>query len=170
MASFTALSHSINSRGELGAFVNPETCACQTCSALVGDPTPSEPRPSAPISEPASGAFTGGWAWTGSGTGAGASLFAETPSRQPTVSLPPPPPLRRTPSLVPQTPLSLEEQEAAILRQLVSFQASLQLRQDAVYEEPSGSHSDLAMADMEWSDLDEKIAAIESLLSKFRAQ
>lgn len=176
MASFTGLSHSINSRGELGAFVNPETCGCQTCSALVGDPTPSlgpsETMPSAPISEPAPRTFTGGWVWTGSGTGAGASLIAETPSRQPPLPLAPPPALRRTPSFQPPplTPLSLEEQEAAVLRQLASFQAALQLRQDAVYEEPSASHSDLAMADMEWSDLDEKIAAIESLLSRFRAQ
>lgn len=161
----TTLAHSFNSRGELSSFVNPETCSCSTCVSVVGLSSP--PLRTEDLS--------GSWVWSAAtlGTGAGASLQrsatgTETPSRDFPSSLPAPPPLRRVPSLPAQTPRSLEDEETDILKQLASFRATLLLRQDRVYEEEAGSHSDMALQDTEWSELDEKIAAVESLLSSFR--
>lgn len=163
----TTLAHSYNSRGELGSFVNPEICSCSTCVSVVGLSSP--PLRTEDLS--------GSWVWSAAtlGTGAGASLQrsatgTETPTRQPTPSLAPPPPLRRAPSFQPppQTPRSLEEEEEDVLKQLASLRAALLIRQDRLYEEEAGSHSDMALQDTEWSELDEKIAAVESLLSRFR--
>lgn len=167
----TRLAHSLNSRGEFGSFVDPSSCSCVTCSnytsALSQDGV-LQSASSAPSPLP-----------SGSGTGAGASVgltrsytsqdwvtMETTVSQKSAVpSLPPPTALARSNAYVEKT---LEEEEEDVLKSLARLRATYRLRQDKVYEEEATRHDEMAMADQEWSELDEKIAAIESLLSRFR--
>lgn len=67
--------------------------------------------------------------------------------------------------------ISAVEDDASVdtlMDQLRALRASLQVRQDKVYEESVGSHSDMSVQDMEWEDLDNKIHAIEGVLGAFR--
>lgn len=49
-SSSAPLAHSLNSRGELGAFVNPFTCPCTTCCNYMGEePTLLLPQPTSPL-------------------------------------------------------------------------------------------------------------------------
>ena len=53
-----ALAHSYNSRGELGAFVNPYGCSCVTCRDYVAERSaPTEPA--SPLAGPGTGAGSG---------------------------------------------------------------------------------------------------------------
>jgi hypothetical protein len=56
----------------------------------------------------------------------------------------------------------------ALMDQLRTLRATLQIRQNKVYEEQAASHSDMALQDQEWNDLDTKIHAIEGVLGAFR--
>lgn len=66
--------------------------------------------------------------------------------------------------------LAMEHDPAvdAIMVQLRTLRATLQVRQDSLYEEQARSHDEMATADQEWDDLDNKIHAIEGVLSSFR--
>jgi hypothetical protein len=56
-----------------------------------------------------------------------------------------------------------------ILNRIRSFRSRLQLKQRDLYKDLSSHDGErIAAADFEWSELDHKIRAIESLLSTFR--
>ena len=164
----TRLAHSLNSRGEFGSFVDPSSCSCRTCTSFMGQEDGLQSASSAPSPLP-----------SGPGTGAGASVgltrsytsqdwitMETTVSQKSTVpSLPPPTSFARSNAIVEKT---LQEEEEDILKSLASLRAVYRLRQDKVYAEEATSHDEMAAQDMEWSELDEKIAAIEGLLSRFR--
>ena len=92
-----ALAHTLNSRGELGMFVNPYGCSCQTCVDYVAERSSPAPAAEASVALGRSGSFSGlalgpspaNHVWTGSewvhqDSEYGRSLF------------PPPPPVSLT--------------------------------------------------------------------------
>lgn len=109
---------------------------------------------------------------TGAGTGAGAA-GEETPPRASAEpgSLPPPPPLRRTNAFADalgREPTE-EDEEIELLSRMRALRSRLQLKQRNLYKDLSSHDGErIAAADYEWSELDHKIRAIESLLSTFR--
>ena len=62
---------------------------------------------------------------------------------------------------------SVEDETDAAMASLRALRATLQIRQDHVYEGAERSHSDMAIADAEFEDLDRKIMAIEQCLLSF---
>lgn len=162
----TNLTHTVNMGGRLGDFVDPSSCSCSTCLHFVEpavDMAPLLPTNSLPLpgddDEPIE-------AW-GPGTGA-AAAGEQTPPHGMT-TLPPPPPLRRTNAFADalgRTQPTEEEEELDILSRLRALRSRLQLKQRNLYKDLDGA--DLAAADYEWSELEHKIRAIESLLSTFR--
>lgn len=163
----TRLGHSMNSRGEFGLFVDPSSCECGTCTSYRtheetcltclddGGHASSAPSPSPGGAGAALGRSATNADWMTMET----SWVSEKPF------LPAPSFLMRSNAFVETT---LEEEEEDVLKRLSSLRGRLLTRQDTVYAEEPTSHRDMAMADQEWSELDEKIAAIEGLLTAFR--
>jgi hypothetical protein len=182
-----ALAHSYNSRGELGMFVNPYSCSCATCVDYVAERS----SPAAEEDAPAPWAAPEG---SGLGLGLGA-LPPPTPvslTRSSTGFVEgwggeerPAPALARTvtglgyavaeseeeadgeaaPALPGLGPCSAEEE--SLLVRLSNLRLSLKERQDAVYSEDCRSHDEMAAQDAEWTELENKIDAIEALLRSF---
>ena len=179
-----ALAHSYNSRGELGMFVNPYSCSCATCVDYVGArSSPAEDAP-APWAAP-----------EGSGLGLGlGALPPPTPvslTRSSTGFVEgwggeerPAPSLRSLTGLGYAVAESDEEadgaasaalpglgscsaEEESLLLRLSALRLQLKERQDAVYSEDCRSHDEMAAQDAEWTELENKIDAIEALLRSF---
>lgn len=194
---YAALAHSYNSRGELGAFVNPSACSCTTCvdyvagAAAERSATPA-PRPLATLPPPQHSLVLG------MGTGAASPGFWARfgPSSEPTLSrfntlapgegFGPALPRFNTlapgegfgpsptgPALMRSSSVAEEEDEDAFqeetFNRLRILRARLQTRQDAVYEGETRSHDEMAAQDAEWEELDNQIHAIEQLLLSFGA-
>lgn len=156
----TTLAHSLNSRGEFSSFVDPSSCSCRTCTSFM-----------APLSQEGLQSASSAPSPLPSGPGTGAGAPQDWMEMQPSVveraSLPPPPrAILRSAAFIPEEEAALQEQE--VLQRLAGLRAIYLVCQDRVYEDQAASHDEMAMADQEWSELDEKIAAIESLLSRFR--
>lgn len=66
-------------------------------------------------------------------------------------------------------PTAQELETDAAMAALRGLRATLQIRQDHVYEGTETSHSDMAIADAEFDDLDRKIMAIEQCMMSFGA-
>jgi hypothetical protein len=194
---YVPLAHSYNSRGELGAFVNPSACSCTTCvdyvagAAAERSATPA-PRPLATLPPPQHSLVLG------MGTGAASpGVWARFgPSSEPTLSRfntlapgegfgPALPrfntlapgegfgPAPTGPALMRSSSVAEEEDEDAFqeetFNRLRILRARLQTRQDAVYESETRSHDEMAAQDAEWEELDNQIHAIEQLLLSFGA-
>lgn len=94
------------------------------------------------------------------------SLPPRTSTALPRLSFVTPP----APTVIPPSPSpSVEDETEATMDTLRGLRATLQVRQDRVYDGADLSHSDMAVADAEFDDLDRKIMAIEHCLSAFRA-
>lgn len=221
-----SLAHSLNSRGELGMFVNPYACSCVTCVDYVGEGA-SEP-PAVAHEEPAPAltrSLTLGYAPSLAASAGGGAWAYAAPTPTP-VSLtrsssvmegwggeerplfgsdlrPAPAPaapalgrtvtgLGYTPSVVPEADAEEDEsedeadgaasaarrpalpglgavtpEEESLLVRLFNLRMEYKERQDEVYTEAYRSHDEAAAQDAEWTDLDDKIDAIEGVLRAF---
>jgi hypothetical protein len=195
----SSLAHSLNSRGELGMFVNPYGCSCETCVDYIADRSssaaevalgPSETNPSGAL-EPAEA--NPSWAL---GTGAGSFLglgmgCALGPSssvmegwggeERPLfgADLRAAPALGRTVTGLGYTPTVPEaadesDEEATFqeetMNRLRTVLERVQARQDAVYDGETRSHDEMAAQDAEWEELDRQIHAIEEVLCLFNRE
>lgn len=191
--SFTTLSHSVNSSGRMGLYVDSASCACNGCAEYRGhaldiplmDAADAHlfVAPTALLTRslgtglqraPANQIWDGsGWVHTDSETGrALMGLPAEpapAPAPLPSSSRASFVTVARGPSVVPPAPLAVEAEAEAAMASLRSLRATLQIRQDHVYEGAEESHSDMAIADAEFEDLDRKIMAIEQCMLSFGA-
>jgi hypothetical protein len=189
------LSHSLNSRGELGMFVNPYGCPCQTCRDYLAErsapdlPEDSTERPATPPAAelpPLRSTFVPPSLLRARGTGAASGGVFPAPSLVRYVSLggafPSPPALARTVTGLGYAPASVSETDEAplpaprvstdvnaLMDGLRGLRAELQLLQDDVYAGETRSHDEMAAQDAEWNDLDRKIHAIEQCMMSFGA-
>ncbi len=223
-----ALAHSLNSRGELGMFVNPYSCSCTTCHDYLADreeesaaATYAPPPPSPPLSSLANlrsevalieSKLEGGMTFSQEAdweqlliprkvalqqleTEAAEALIMlnrgampdtrfETPPRAArALSFSPPPMLRSmtgfhyAPSeredtgTLPASPPSVPEeivlqpaQAKIIYDGLTDYIQMLRIQQDKVYDQTSRSHDEMAAQDMEFEELDRKIAEMDDIL------
>ena len=127
----------------ISLFADPATCGCAPCT--------NARIPRTPL------------VW-GPGTGAG---YQTPPRKDSSLSLPPPPPLTRTTAS--STEKSLDQEENDVLDRLATLRTRLLARQESLTLESSQSHSDMALTDMEWTELDLKISAIETFFQAFRS-
>lgn len=184
----TALSHSVNSSGNFGLFVDPARCACDGCSAHAlhtldvplwdaadaAAEVAALPLPAVGLARaPANQVWDGdSWLPTDSEAGRafmGASVPTELPARVASVPRLSFVTVPRAPAFVPPSPASVEDETEAAMAVLRSLRSTLQIRQDHVYEGAERSHSDMAIADAEFEDLDRKIMAIEQCMLSFGA-
>lgn len=187
-----ALSHSLNSRGELGMFVNPYGCSCQTCVDYVGEApaTPLRVRADTPPPAPVK-ALAPLPSWPYPVTLARSSAVSSDYEPQPLdqadlflrrldaaaeyehVSAPAPAPAPVAAAAVAEQDFlvlpACSAAESTVLRSAHSLRLSYQARQDLIYSEEHRSHDEMAAADAEWEDLDSKISAIDSVLRAFGA-
>lgn len=226
-----ALAHTLNSRGELGMFVNPHDCSCTTCHDYLADRESENPiavtyAPPPPLSlqeeialieEKLQFRMTLGqeadWerllisrkaALQKDELSAAHSLLTlnrilvpdtqfETPPRSSsvarTLSFSPPPVLRSmtgfhyTPSpredtgTLPASPPSVPEeivlqpaQAKIIYDGLTDYIQMLRIQQDKVYDTPTRSHDEMAAQDMEFEELDRKIAEMDDILQVLQTE
>jgi hypothetical protein len=226
------LAHSLNSRGELGMFVNPYSCSCTTCHDYLTDhddkaapPLPPSPPPSpsplfslanlsneiAIIEKKLEGGMTfsqkADWerlliprkrALQQADTEAADALMmmsrssmpdtrCETPPRlvpPPSLRFSPPPILRSmtgfhyvpsdrhdTGTLPASPPSSVAEeivlkaaQAKIIYDGMTDYIQMLRTQQDKIYDTPCHSHDEMAAQDMEFEELDRKIAEMDDIL------
>lgn len=177
-----ALTHSRNSRGELGMFVNPQSCSCTTCHEYLVDenqiPTgthyvpsslPSLPPPRSLQDEDAADSllmlstrFESPPCLPCSPSPILRSItgFHFMPSeREDTVTLPASPPS------VPEE-IVLEPAQARIMYDaLTDYIQILRMKQNTVYDTPCLRHDEMAAQDMEFEELDRKIAEMDEMLN-----
>lgn len=158
----TNLGHSLNSRGELGMFVNPFTCSCTTCANYLAEHEPHPPSPEVltpPVlaeaadsppplltSHLALGRAPANQTWDGS---------AWIPSA---------PPLVRVNAFFPRDARTEQDE---LLSRLRALRDQLHEEQDQIYEGEARSHDEMAAQDIAWNEIDEKIMAIDNLLQVF---
>jgi len=65
--------------------------------------------------------------------------------------------------------LSADVVEAIAMHQIRTLRAHLQVQQDRLYDGPARSHSDMALADAEFNELEVKIKALEACMTAFGA-
>lgn len=190
----TALAHSVNTSGNFGLFVDPARCDCGGCSAhalhaldvplwLADAPAEADmalplplPLPAVGLARAPANQIWDGSDWVATDSEAGRALMgapAETTELPPRSSSTFPrlsfgmPPFRPAPPAPSEVAPSVEDETDAAMAVLRSLRATLQIRQDHVYEGAERSHSDMAIADAEFEDLDRKILAIEQCLLSF---
>lgn len=168
-----ALAHSLNSRGELGSFVNPYACPCTTCVDYVAgrssqvateveglsNEAPAELAPSSSVLPTRS--LGGGIGLLGASSGLGLSFISPSSLLA----------LGRTVTGLGSTEYDpLAEREEEFCDSLRSYRALLQLQSDDVgrgVEEPTDAEQ------VKWAteraELDRKIRAIEDCLLAFRS-
>ena len=152
-----SLAHTRNSRGELGTFVNPYVCPCETCVDFVAERSATKAsESSAPTPTPAS--LTRASTETLGAGCAMPSLRSET-GLGGAAAVPSLPTLR----------LCAVEEESLLLR-ISALRLELKERQDAVYDQVCRSHDEMAAQDAEWEELDRKIRAMEILLEAYGLQ
>jgi hypothetical protein len=167
-----ALAHSYNSRGELGMFVNPYGCSCQTCVDYIAESSspaalgPSETR-EPPAAEVALGPSETNPSWA-LGTGAGGSLGLGMGLGMGCA-------LGRTVTGLGYTPTVPEAADEAsfqeeTMNRLRTVLERVVARQDAVYDGETRSHDEMAAQDAEWEELDRQIHAIEEVLCLFNRE
>jgi hypothetical protein len=189
-----ALAHTLNSRGELGMFVNPYNCSCTTChDYLEGENenpmavtyAPPPPRPLQEIEAADSLVLLNRILMS--------DTRFETPPRSSvarTLSYSPPPVLRSmtgfhyTPSpredtgTLPASPpasvpeeIVLQPAQAKIIYDgLTDYIQMLRIQQDKVYDTPTRSHDEMAAQDMEFEELDRKIAEMDDILQVLQTE
>ena len=167
-----SLAHTLNSRGELGMFVNPYACSCITCESVVQDwqapvafapppPTPAEMEAAeallslsgislAPPPPPSLTRSITGFHYRPSDTG---TLPADSP----------------VPAAVPEEIVLKPEQAKTIAECLQEFVDILQERQLKLYDGPARSHDEMAARDMEFDEIDRKISEIDEILAVLSA-
>ncbi len=150
--------HTLNTEGNLGSFVDPYRCSCQTCVDYVAEQmrpqaTSSELQPTATnvglTTEPPQIQF-----WTPPRTSSSlvapplvrVNAFADALGR------------RRSPEL----------QEETLMQNILRFRDQLRLQKAEVYTRDGRSQDEMCAADMEWAELDHKIAALDTVLEVFR--
>jgi hypothetical protein len=155
--SSTALAHTKNSSGVFGTFVDTSGCPCGTCLAERSAPEEESSSSLGPAPTPISGiseAQVRLYSSLGAGTGL---VFTGGLGRSSAVYNVPMGGLGPAPT----------DEEQPVMDALRKLRATLQIRQDAVYTEEAGSHSDQALQDQEFEELDRKIQAIENCLIAF---
>lgn len=162
------LTHTLNTSGNLGMFVNPYTCSCTTCQAYLGEELEPQTRPQSTGTLEASDSEELRPVATG---------YYEAPPATPSLtepSLPPGPPLVRVNAFTDALgrgrytlTFPPANTEAELMSRLSTLRLRLKAEQDEVYDQDYRSHDEMAAADVEWEDLDNKIHAIEELLTAF---
>jgi uncharacterized protein involved in exopolysaccharide biosynthesis len=154
LSPLSALAHTVNESGRFGLYVDSANCSCTGCSgyhAADADPSVSVAEAAAPaafLGSLALGRAPANQIWDGSDwvhtdSEAGRALMGQSSA--------------------------VEEKTDAAMAALRALRATLQNRQDHVYEGAERSHSDMQIADQEFDDLDRKIAAIEDCMLSFGA-
>jgi hypothetical protein len=161
-------------------FVNPYNCSCSTCCEFLAEKTEEQQQETRPQS-------TGTLEVSDNEElrPIATTHYHEPPATpsltQPTI--PPGPPLVRVNAFsdalgrhgytVRYNPLGdlLRSQsaltEAGLMSQLSTLRLRLKAEQEEVMNQGFRSHDEMAMADVEWEELDSKITAIETLLRAF---
>ena len=169
MNSSTSLYHSVNSSGRMGLYVDSFHCPCQGClqvkdavdAGQFATPeytaSPALLSPVALTRAPANHIPDGEGGWVAQDSVAALSILsaigqaaideraADTSSSLPTT-----------------------ENVDDLMERLRSLRADLQIAQDKLYS-PARSHDEMAMADMEFDDYEQKIHAIENCMLAFGA-
>lgn len=169
-----ALTHTRNVRGDLGMFVNPYNCSCSTCRGYIAETQEDEQQQTQEA-----------------GMGMSSTLPPQTPSLSLTSgqtlvasededevriraqinsppTLPPAPPLVRVNAFSysnTYTPEEIEEQNT--MSALMRLRNRLDQQRETVYTNDHRSHDEMAAEDARWDELDEKITAIDTVLTLF---
>jgi hypothetical protein len=152
------LGHSLNSRGELGMFVNPYACSCTTCESVVQK---WEPPPSIQSELDAAEALlslSGIHLAPSPPTALARTITGFHYAPSDTATLPASP-------TVPEEIVLEPEQAKTIAENLQEYIEILRERQDKVYDETARSHDEMAAQDMEFEEIDRKIAELDEILA-----
>jgi hypothetical protein len=185
-----ALAHSLNSRGELGMFVNPYDCSCTTCHDYLADHEEESMPPPLPLQEieaadsllllnrilmsdtrfetpPRSSSVARTLSFSPPPVLRSMTGFHYTPSpREDTGTLPASPP----PPSVPEEIVLQPAQAKIIYDGLTDYIQMLRIQQDKVYDTPTRSHDEMAAQDMEFEELDRKIAEMDDILQVLQTE
>jgi hypothetical protein len=160
------LTHTLNTSGNLGMFVNPYTCSCSTCRTVIGEELETRPQSTGTLE-----------ASDAEELRPTATTYYVGPPVTPSLvepTVPAAPPLVRVNAFTDALgrgsytlTFPPSDTEADTLSRLATLRLRLKAKQDEVYDQDYRSHDEMAAADVEWEDLDNKIHAIEELLKAF---
>jgi len=160
------LTHTLNTSGNLGMFVNPYTCSCSTCHAYLGEELEARPQSTGTLE-----------ASDAEELRPTATTYYVSPPVTPSLvepTVPAAPPLVRVNAFTDAlgrgrytVTFPPANTEAELMSRLGTLRLRLKAEQDEVYDQDYRSHDEMAAADIEWEDMDNKIHAIEELLTAF---